>query len=429
MKVLVVGSGGREHALVWKIKQSPRVQHLYCSPGNPGIAELAECLPMNATAVEGLRDFALKENIDLTVVGPEQPLAAGIVDVFEASGLKIFGPTKRAAQLEWSKAFAKEFMQKFGIPTAAHRTFAKEDIEPAKEYIGAAPLPIVLKADGLAAGKGVVICATHEQALQSLTEMMNRKAFGAAGERVVVEEFLEGEEASVFAVCDGADFITLAPAQDHKRIFDGDRGKNTGGMGAYAPAPIVSPQILRDVEERIIAPTLRGMKEKHRAYKGCLYVGLMITTTGPKVIEYNCRFGDPESQVVLPLYDGDIVDVLDAACTNSIAHVKSALNGSRTAQSAVCIVLASMGYPDEYPTGIEIEGLDEVKTMKNVMAFHAGTKMQRGKLVTAGGRVLGITATNANLAGAIENAYRAVSGIQFQGMQFRRDIGRKAFVH
>lgn len=429
MRILVIGSGGREHALVWKIKHSPRVKRIFCSPGNPGIAELAECLPMKATALEGLRDFAIKEKIDLTVVGPEQPLAEGIVDLFEASGLKIFGPTKRAAQLEWSKAFAKTFMQQFGIPTAAHRTFGKDEIEKAKEYIRDAPPPIVVKADGLAAGKGVVICTTHEQAIQTLNEMFNRRAFGAAGESVVLEEFLEGEEASVFAVCDGTDFITLAPAQDHKRIFDGDRGKNTGGMGAYAPAPIVAGEILRDIEERIIAPTLRGMNEKHRMYRGCLYVGVMITASGPKVVEYNCRFGDPETQAVLPLYAGDVVDLLEAACTNSIARLKSTMNGSRAAQSAVCVVLASMGYPDEYPTGIEIEGLDEIKTMDNVIAFHAGTKMQHGKLVTAGGRVLGITALNANLAGAIENAYRAVAEIQFQGMQFRRDIAKKAFVH
>jgi phosphoribosylamine--glycine ligase len=429
VKILVIGSGGREHALVWKIKQSPRVEQIFCSPGNPGIAELAECLPMKATALEGLRDFALRENIDLTVVGPEQPLAEGIVDLFEASGLKIFGPTKRAAQLEWSKAFAKAFMRQFGIPTAAYRTFDKDQSEEAKKYIHDAPLPIVLKADGLAAGKGVVVCTTHEQAIQTLNEMVTRKAFGAAGESVVVEEFLEGEEASVFAVCDGTDFITLAPAQDHKRIFDGDRGKNTGGMGAYAPAPIVSHEILHAVEEDIIAPTLRGMKEKHRLYKGCLYVGLMITSSGPKVIEYNCRFGDPETQTVLPLYNGDIVDLLEAACTTSITQVKSAADKSHTVQSAVCVVLASMGYPDEYPTGIEIEGLDEIKAMKNLIGFHAGTKMQRGKLVTAGGRVLGITAMEATLAGAIEKAYRGVAEIQFQGMQFRRDIGKKAFVH
>jgi phosphoribosylamine--glycine ligase len=331
--------------------------------------------------------------------------------------------------LEWSKAFAKAFMRQFGIPTAAYRTFDKDQSEEAKKYIHDAPLPIVLKADGLAAGKGVVVCTTHEQAIQTLNEMVTRKAFGAAGESVVVEEFLEGEEASVFAVCDGTDFITLAPAQDHKRIFDGDRGKNTGGMGAYAPAPIVSHEILHAVEEDIIAPTLRGMKEKHRLYKGCLYVGLMITSSGPKVIEYNCRFGDPETQTVLPLYNGDIVDLLEAACTTSITQVKSAADKSHTVQSAVCVVLASMGYPDEYPTGIEIEGLDEIKAMKNLIGFHAGTKMQRGKLVTAGGRVLGITAMEATLAGAIEKAYRGVAEIQFQGMQFRRDIGKKAFVH
>ncbi|MEK7248813.1 MAG: phosphoribosylamine--glycine ligase, partial [Bacteroidota bacterium] len=304
----------------------------------------------------------------------------------------------------------------------------------AKAYVNKSSIPIVLKADGLAAGKGVVVCSTHEQALAALDEM--KKQFGSAGDRIVVEEFMEGEEASVFAICDGNDFVTLAPAQDHKRIFDGDRGKNTGGMGAYAPAPIVTQNILHDVEEQIIKPTLKGMTEEGRPYKGCLYIGLMITASGPKVVEYNCRFGDPETQVVLPLYDGDLVGLIEAACSNRIARLTDAQallgeqrNGNVSMNSAVCVVLASNGYPDDYPTGIEIQGLDELSGMNNVLVFHAGTKMQGGSLVTAGGRVLGITAMKSGIAGAIEDAYKAVGKVSFAGMHYRRDIGKKAFVH
>ncbi len=425
MKILVVGSGGREHALVWKISQSSKVTSLFCSPGNPGIAEHAECLPMKATAIAGLLDFAKKERIDLTVVGPEQPLAEGIVDAFAAEGLKIFGPTKRAAELEWSKGFAKDFMKRHGIPTAGYRTFEGSTLEAVTEYVKKLAPPIVLKADGLAAGKGVVIAQSINEALESVQEI--RKQFGDAGSRIVIEEFLEGEEASVFAICDGEDFVTLAPAQDHKRIYDGDRGKNTGGMGAYAPAPVVTADILQAVSERIIAPTLKGMADEKRPYKGCLYVGLMITATGPKVVEYNCRFGDPETQVVLPLYNGDVVELFDAACDGRIAQFGADSNLLKPS-SAVCVVLASQGYPDEYPTGYEITGLEDLQG-SNVIPFHAGTKMQGGTVVTAGGRVLGITAIKPDLAGAIEDAYTAVRDVSFAGMHYRRDIGKKAFVH
>ncbi|MDL1892006.1 phosphoribosylamine--glycine ligase [Sphingobacteriales bacterium CHB3] len=424
MNILVIGSGAREHALVWKIRQSPKVREIYCSPGNPGIGELAECLPMRATALEGLLDFAKQQQIDLTVVGPEQPLADGIVDLFEANGMKIFGPTKRAAELEWSKAFAKEFMQRHGIPTARYKKFTASQSAEANDYISRSSMPVVLKADGLAAGKGVLVCSSREQAVASFEEM--KRQFGAAGDTIVVEEFLEGEEASVFAICDGKDFVMLAPAQDHKRVFDGDRGKNTGGMGAYAPAPIVTPDLFRDVEEKIIKPTLTGMASEGRPYKGCLYVGLMITTGGPKVIEYNCRFGDPETQVVLPLLNSDIVELFDATCEGRIGELRSNIAHS---QSAVCVVLASGGYPDEYPTGIEIDGLDELAGVNNVLVFHAGTKLQGSTLVTAGGRVLGVTAIKSDLAGAIEDAYNAVGKISFAGVHYRRDIGKKAFVH
>lgn len=425
MKILVVGGGGREHALVWKISQSSRVTSLFCSPGNPGIAEHAECLPMKATAIAGLIDFARKEGIDLTVVGPEQPLAEGIVDLFTAADLKIFGPTKAAAELEWSKAFAKDFMKRHAIPTAGYRTFDGSSIGAAAEYVKELTPPIVLKADGLAAGKGVVIAQSVDEALDALQEM--QKQFGDAGTRVVVEEFLEGEEASVFAVCDGKDFLTLAPAQDHKRILDGDRGKNTGGMGAYAPAPVVTPDILQMVRETIIAPTLKGMADEGRPYKGCLYVGLMITATGPKVVEYNCRFGDPETQVVLPLYNGDVVELFEAACDGRIGQLGEDPQ-RHLPLAAVCVVLASQGYPDTYPTGYEITGLEELQG-SSVIPFHAGTKIQGGSVVTAGGRVLGITAIKPDLAGAIEDAYAAVREVSFAGMHYRRDIGKKAFVH
>ncbi len=424
MKILVIGSGGREHALVWKISQSPRVTKIYCSPGNPGIAELAECLPMKATALEGLLNFAKSERIDLTIVGPEQPLAEGIVDMFEANGLAVFGPTKRAAELEWSKAFAKEFMIRHGIPTASHVVFARDESVKVEEYLETTSLPLVLKADGLAAGKGVSVCFTREEALCAFTAM--QKHFDGASAKIVIEEFMEGEEASLFAICDGKDFITLAPAQDHKRVFDGDRGKNTGGMGAYAPAPIVTEDILHDVEEQIIRPTLKGMSEEGRPVKGCLYVGLMITSEGPKVVEYNCRFGDPETQVVLPLYSGDIVDLFEAAAKGEIFSLRQQESFSG---SAVCVVLASGGYPDEYPTGILISGMDELEEMNNVLLFHAGTKLRGDSIVTAGGRVLGVTAIGSNLSDAIEDAYSAAPKISFAGMHYRRDIGKKAFVH
>ncbi len=427
MKILVIGSGGREHALVWKLSQSARVTRLYCAPGNPGIEELAECLPLKATALEEVLGFAKKENIDLTVVGPEQPLADGIVDLFEANGLKIFGPTARAAELEWSKAFAKDFMQRHGIPTARFRTFDRTQMEDARIYIEVCSMPVVLKADGLAAGKGVLICNDTHEAHAAL-EIMQRQ-FGPASDRIVVEEYLEGEEASVFAICDGEEFVTLAPAQDHKRVFDGDKGKNTGGMGAYAPAPIVTEDILQAVREQIIKPTLNGMAREGRPYKGCLYVGLMITASGPKVVEYNCRLGDPETQVVLPLYEGDLPELLEAACSGRIRDMRTRERSSLGPRFAVCVVLASGGYPDEYTVGIEIHGLEELEVMNNVLAFHAGTKTSNGMLVTAGGRVLGITAIKPGLAEAIADAYDAVSRVSFAGMHYRRDIGRKAFVH
>jgi len=427
MNVLVIGSGGREHALVWKLSQSPGVKRLYCTPGNPGIAALALPFPADPGDVPRLIAESRRLGIDLTVVGPEAPLAAGIVDAFRDAGLAIFGPAKRAAELEWSKAFAKDFMKRHGIPAAASTTFGPGHGDEALALVRSAPLPLVIKADGLAAGKGVAVCRTREDAVRALHEISDPALFGSAGSTVLVEEFMEGEEASVFAVTDGSDFITLAPAQDHKRVFDGDRGKNTGGMGAYAPAPCITPALLKEVCGKIIRPTLEGMASEGRPYAGCLYVGLMLTGDGPKVVEYNCRFGDPETQVVLPLYGGDIAGLLLASATGSVGALPPALP---FAGSAVCVVIASGGYPGRYATGktISLPGPGELPP--GVQIFHAGTgRGPGGALVTAGGRVLGVTAvrTDGGIAGSIAAAYEAVRLISFDGMHFRHDIGKGAF--
>jgi phosphoribosylamine--glycine ligase len=428
MNVLVIGSGGREHALVWKIRQSPLLKKLYCAPGNPGIESLAQCSPVSSSDLSGLFRFAQEKKVDLTVVGPEQPLAEGIVDLFLGHGLKIFGPTKRAAQLEWSKAFAKDFMQRHGIPTARYQTFTVVERTKAVDYLHATEYPLVLKADGLAAGKGVVICNDQGSALASLHQMMDEKAFGPSNDTVVIEEFMTGEDASVFAISDGTNYVTLAPAQDHKRVFDDDQGKNTGGMGAYAPAPVVTPEVLANVKRTIVEPTLAGMTEEGRSYKGCLYVGLMITAAGPKVVEYNCRFGDPESQVVLPLFKGDLLELMDAASQGSIAM--TTWSSSLQQGSAVCVVLSSRGYPDKYQTGGRISGLENLSDLDGVVAFHAGTMSNGDAVVTAGGRVLGVTAISdaADLGRTITAAYKGVQRISFDGMHYRRDIGRKALV-
>jgi phosphoribosylamine---glycine ligase len=426
VNVLLIGSGGREHAIAWKIRQSTRCGALFCAPGNPGIAGVAECVPIAPGESEKLLAFAREKKIDLTIVGPEQPLAAGIVDLFVMHGLKIFGPTRMAARLEWSKAFAKEFMQRHGIPTAAYRTFTHSDRVDAAEYLKSCTYPVVLKADGLAAGKGVVICSTSAEAFDALHEMMDDKLFGASNDTVVVEEFMQGEEASIFAICDGRDFITLASAQDHKRVFDDDRGKNTGGMGAYAPAPVVTGEILDRVVRTIIVPTLEGIAKEGSPYKGCLYVGLMIANGTPRVVEFNSRFGDPETQVVLPLFQGDLLDVMEASVEGTIgACAPSSVSSSG---SAVCVVLTSAGYPDEYSKGIPIEGLTRESIQKNALVFHAGTRKAGERIVTDGGRVLGATAVSSSgdLRITIEAAYKLVSTIHFEGMHYRRDIGKKA---
>jgi phosphoribosylamine--glycine ligase len=424
MNILIVGSGGREHALAWKLRQSPKVDKLFCAPGNAGIEEFAELVPTKADDLNGLLKIARTCKIDLTVVGPEVPLTLGIVDLFENDGMRIFGPTKLAAEIEGSKVFAKLFMRKYKIPTAEFRVFDVSQRYDAERYINEVPVPIVLKADGLAAGKGAVVCETKEKALEVLQEMMVRKVFGQAGERVVIEECMVGEEASLLVVTDGVQFVALPPAQDHKRILDGDRGNNTGGMGAYAPTPFLTEKLLEKVKRSIIRPTLMGLSKEGRPYRGCLYCGLMLTQTGPRVVEFNCRFGDPETQAILPLLEGDFADLLLAAASGTLRNFKP----KERAATAVCVVIASGGYPDKYEVGEEILGLDGLTGLEDVVIFHAGTKHEDGKVVTSGGRVLGVTAIGPadDFGATISRAYQAVSKITFDGAYYRSDIGAKA---
>ncbi|CUS97711.1 phosphoribosylamine--glycine ligase [Candidatus Chrysopegis kryptomonas] len=424
MKVLVVGGGGREHALVWKIAQSKNVEKIFCAPGNAGISEIAETIPIKAEDLNSLLNFAIENKIDLTVVGPELPLSLGIVDLFESNGLKIFGPRKISAEIESSKIFAKNFMKKYGIPTANYKTFTCDEINKAENFAKSLNPPIVIKADGLAGGKGVTICESVEDAIKTIDLYLNQKIFGSAGEKIVIEEFLQGEEASVFAITDGEDFITLAPAQDYKRIFDNDMGKNTGGMGSYAPTPLIDEAMFERIKSEIIKPTIEGLKNEGRTYKGCLYCGLMITKDGPKVLEFNCRFGDPETQVVLPLLDGDIIEMFYRAIDGGVKN----FNYSIKKATAICVILASSGYPDSYEIGKEIYGLEEVKNMSDVILFHAGTKKVNGKILTSGGRVIGVTAIGPenDFESTIKKVYTAVEKIKFDGMHYRTDIGKKA---
>jgi len=419
MKVLVVGQGGREHALVWKLAQSPRVSRLYCAPGNAGIAELATCVPIGDTDVEGLIRFAKEEGIGLTIVGPEAPLVAGLVDRFEAEGLRVFGPRREAAMLEGSKAFAKEIMAKYGIPTARYQAF--EDYEAALRHVREHGAPVVLKADGLAAGKGVTVAMTLEEAEAALARMMREKVFGAAGNRVVVEEFLQGQELSLMAFVDGETVLPMVPVQDHKPVFDGDQGPNTGGMGTYSPTPQLPQAVIEESIRRILQPVAKAMVAEGKPYRGVLYGGLMVTAEGPKVIEFNARFGDPETQVVLPRLETDLLEVLEAVVDGKLAEV----NLSWRKDAAVCVILASEGYPGTYPKGRVIQGLfsQEEQQQREVYLFHSGTARQNGQWLTNGGRVLGVTALGQDLAAAREKAYQAIEGIRFEGMHYRRDIG------
>jgi len=423
MKVLVIGGGGREHALVWKLAQSPRVTKLFCAPGNAGIAEMAECVPVGATEIEKLLAFALANGVDFTVVGPEAPLCAGVVDAFTSRGLKIFGPTRTAAQLEGSKVFCKRLFLRAGIPTAAAETFS--DAAAAKAHVRKVGAPIVVKADGLAAGKGVIVAQTVAEAEAAIAEIMERRVFGEAGARVVIEECLAGQEASVMALTDGRTYRILAPAQDHKRIFDGDRGPNTGGMGTYSPTPMVTSALDAALQD-IFTRTLTGLRAEGIEYRGVLYAGLMLTPTGPKLLEYNCRFGDPETQVVLPRMDFDLLEVLEACATGTLDRCEL----SWKPEAAVCVVMAARGYPGPYSKGQPIAGLKDAAALANVCVFHAGTKRDpAGHVVTDGGRVLGVTALGADLPAAVAQAYRAVARIQFDGAQYRRDIAARALGH
>jgi phosphoribosylamine--glycine ligase len=420
VKVLVIGGGGREHALVWKIAQSPKVTKIYAAPGNAGIAQLAECAPIKAEDIPGLLAFAKAKAIDLTLVGPEGPLSMGIVDEFIKSGLRVFGPSGKAAEIEASKRFSKDLMKKYHIPTAEYGVFT--DKAEAEAYVRRQGAPIVVKADGLAAGKGVVVAETVEEALKALDLIMTEKAFGTAGDRVVIEECLKGEEASFMAFSDGKTVVPMASSQDHKRVFDGDKGPNTGGMGAYSPAPIVTRKLERKVMDTIMIPTVRAMEEEGRLFKGVLYAGLMIHDGEAKVLEFNARFGDPETQPVMARLDTDLIEIIEAILAGTLSRIDIKWKPD----SAVCVVMASGGYPGNYRKGTEIRGLENAAKHGNVSVFHAGTSFLDGKVVTDGGRVLGVTGTGPVVAAAIDNAYAGVREISFEGAHYRRDIGARA---
>lgn len=421
MKVLVIGSGGREHALIWKLAQSRRITRLYCAPGNAGIGSLAVCVPLQIEDLDGIKQFVLREQIDLTIVGPETPLALGIVDEFRKSKLKIFGPTQAAARVEASKSFSKELMLRHRIPTARAESF--ETLTTALAYLDRQTPPIVVKADGLAQGKGVVVATTREEARGAVVSMLEQNTFGQAGSRIVIEEFLDGEEATVMAFTDGQTIVPMVAAQDHKRVGDGDTGANTGGMGAYAPAAVITSELADAIMTRVFRPAVDGLSRMGRPYQGVLYAGLMIVRGQPYVLEFNARFGDPETQVVLPLLCNDLIDVVEAV----IEHRLDQIAVRWQAEAAVCVVMTSQGYPGPYETGTPIFGLDQAQDQ--TMIFHAGTKHINGETVTAGGRVLGVTGTGVDLATARDRAYRLMEKIRFNGCHFRHDIAQRALMH
>ena len=422
MNILVIGGGGREHTLAWKLAQSPSATKLYAIPGNPGMAAVAECVSgISIEDNEAVVAFAEEHAIDLAVIGPEVPLTNGIVDAFEAAGILAFGPRKAAAELEGSKAFSKGLMKKYGIPTAKYEVFT--DAEAAKDYVRQEGAPIVIKADGLAAGKGVIVAETLDEALAAVADIMEDQEFGAAGNRVVIEEFMEGEEASLLCFTDGETIVPMISSQDHKRAYDGDKGPNTGGMGTYAPAPVMTPAMIEATKEKILKPVIAAMKQEGRTYQGCLYAGLMITKDGPKVVEFNARFGDPETQVVLPLLKSDLVDIM-VACAKGDGSLKD-LDIAWSDGAAVCVVLASGGYPKSYQKGYEITGLDKAEAL-GCHVFHAGTAERDGSVVTAGGRVLGVVAEAADVRAAVDKAYQGVNVIDFKDKMFRHDIAHRA---
>ncbi|MCI6868768.1 MAG: phosphoribosylamine--glycine ligase [Lachnospiraceae bacterium] len=418
MKVLIVGSGGREHAIAWKVAQSPRVDKIYCAPGNAGIEEYAECVDIKAMEFDALAAFAKEKGIDLTVVGMDDPLVGGIVDVFEAQGLRVFGPRKNAAILEGSKAFSKDLMKKYNIPTAAYENFT--DPQAALEYLKTSKFPIVLKADGLALGKGVLICNSYEEAEAGVREIMTDKKFGSAGNCMVIEEFMTGREVSVLSYVDGKTIKPMTSAQDHKRAGDGDTGLNTGGMGTFSPSPFYTEEVDEFCRKYIYQPTVDAMAAEGREFKGIIFFGLMLTEDGPKVLEYNARFGDPEAQVVLPRMKTDIVDVFEACIDGTLDQIDLQFEDN----AAVCVVLASDGYPVSYKKGYLIEGLDAFKEKDGYYVFHAGTAKGKDGIVTNGGRVLGVTATGPNLKAARKNAYEAVDWVKFENKYYRNDIGK-----
>lgn len=423
MKVLVVGGGGREHALVWKIAQSPLVDRVFCAPGNAGTSQLAENVPLKADDIAGLATFASENKIALTVVGPEQPLVAGIADEFDKRKLAVFGPSGAAARLEGSKVFAKQLMRKHAIPTAEFQVF--DDASRAQRYLANAAYPLVVKADGLAAGKGVLVCPSRQDAEEAVQMIMVARKFGDAGRQVVIEECLVGEEVSIIGLTDGSTIYITPSSQDHKPIYDGDRGPNTGGMGAYSPAPVITNQVLSEIERRILVPILHALRSEGIVYRGVIYAGLMITPGGPKVLEFNVRFGDPETQPVLPRLESDLVPALLACVQGNLEKAHLVWDE----RPSVCVVMASEGYPGSYQTGREIHGLDSLKTREDVIVFHAGTRSENGRVLTAGGRVLGVTALGKDLKDAQTRAYQAVKQISFEGAYCRTDIGNKAFKH
>lgn len=414
MKILVVGNGGREHTIVWKLSQSPQVSEIYCAPGNPGIGEISKNIDVSSEDIEKLVDFSREMSIDMTIVGPEVPLVSGIVDAFQKSGLNIIGPAKAAAQLEGSKAFAKDFMKKYNIPAAAYNEVNSYDeaVKTLQKY----SFPVVIKADGLAAGKGVLICENQEEAEKALVDILLNRVFGTAGDKVVIEEFLEGIETSILCFVDGKTIVPMVSSQDHKRIYDGDQGPNTGGMGTYSPNYVYTEEIAKIVEKNILQPTLKGIQEENMDFKGILFIGLMITKEGPKVLEYNVRFGDPETQVVLPRLETDLMEIFNAMLQQKLSNIDIQWNK----KGVVCVVLASGGYPGDYEKGKEISGLENIGD--NTVVFHAGTAMKNGKLVTNGGRVLGVTAWAEDIETARKQAYENVEKINFEGKTYRRDI-------